>query len=197
MYQSILKFLEDYSAADLIVFVVALIGAVAWAYPRIVSGFKSVASYFKGCFEEQRQHQANIEQLQKNTNDIQKMKAESEKAHLRIIEDSNKKDQEILDAIQGIRNSVDVLNESFESYKEKQKELKDLEQKEKREDLRAELVDKYLVYKERGSITDMELDNFLKKEERYESYKGNSYVHDTIKPFILTLRVVNEINKTE
>ena len=81
--------------------------------------------------------------------------------------------------------------------KEKQKELKDLEQKEKREDLRAELVDKYLVYKERGSITDMELDNFLKKEERYESYKGNSYVHDTIKPFILTLRVVNEINKTE
>lgn len=196
MYQSFLNFLESYSAADLVVFVVALVAGIAWVYPRLLSGVKSIVTYFKNFFEEQQQRQANIEQLHKNTNDIQKMKIESEKAHLAIIQKSNEKDQEILESIQEIRASIEALNNNFESYKESQREIKEKEEIEKREDLRAELVDKYLIHKERGSITDMELDSFLSKEERYESYHGNSYVHDTIKPFILTLPVTNEI-KTE
>ena len=43
----------------------------------------------------------------------------------------------------------------------------------------------------------MELETFLKKEERYESLHGNSYVHDTIKPFVLSLKVINEIEKKD
>lgn len=197
MYQSLLEFLEKYSAADLVVFCVAFVAAVTWFYPKIFKGAKSIIEYFRDYFDKQNAHKANIAELHKNTQDIKNLRVELQKSDKKIIEASEKKDQEILEAIEKIKESIDALTVNFETYKQHQRELKEQEDVEKREDLRDELVNKYLIYKSRGSITDMELETFLKKEERYEDLHGNSYVHDTIKPFVLSLKVINEISKSD
>lgn len=196
MYQSLLEFLKKYSAADLIVLCVALITAVMWIYPKIVTIIKNMKDYFKDYFDKQNKRKAEIDELHKNTEDIKILRVELQQSDKKILEASEKKDREILEAIEKMKESIDALNTNFETYKERQRERKEQEDIEKREDLRDELISKYLLYKSRGSITDMELETFLKKEERYEALHGNSYVHDTIKPFVLSLKVINEIGKS-
>ena len=103
MYQSLLKFLERYSAADLLVFCVALISGVIWIYPKIIAIIKCITKYFKDYFERQNRRKAEIAELHKNTEDIQKLRIELQQSDKKIIEASEKKDREILEAIEKIK----------------------------------------------------------------------------------------------
>lgn len=193
MYESLIKFLENYKASELVIFIVALISGIAYLFTKLATMYKKVSEFFRQYFKREEEYQDNLNQLHANTAEIERLKQAYKEADEMIKQNSDERDREILDAINNLASSVQSLSDNFEEYKQKQEKKEEEEKEIEVEDLRGRLIDKYNQYKERGSITDMELQNVSKLFERYEKLNGNSYVHSHIKPFILALPVVNEI----